>query len=101
MNVSKLTTKADFVAYWRECIDLLPRISDRVVAGYIANVAASDHFQKWYQEGAGDQGFVELFNLASTLEMPNSIGEVADDADREARWAKLRDILIRLEIRHS
>lgn len=83
------------ISWWHEAIQSLPDVketedpqSHQAVAEQITGAMGNHNFDEWYQDGSGDQWFVEAFNLASTLELPSGFN--IPDEDRPQAWHRLK-----------
>lgn len=83
-KVTELKTLPDVKRYWQDCLTLRTNSNDLEIAGYITGVVSSDNFHAWYQEGSGEKWFVDVFELASQLEIPDG-----DPAARQKLWQEL------------
>lgn len=83
------------ISWWHEAIQSLPEDNEtedpqkhQAVAERITGAMGNYNFDEWYQDGDGDPWFVEVFNLASTLELPPGFNISAED--RPEAWRRLK-----------
>jgi hypothetical protein len=101
MNVNDLTSANDYAEYWSRCLGDLGRKPDQTVAGYMTGVVSGPAFIGLYREGTGDPLIVEVFNLVTSLELPNGVTEIADDSTRQLYWKRVKRLVAELKARPS
>lgn len=87
-KVIELKTLPEVYAYWKDCLQLHSDYNDMQVAGFIVGVVSNNNFETWYSEGNGESVFVDVFDRASELEIPDG-----SPAKRAQTWAVLRTLL--------
>lgn len=83
------------ISWWYEAIQSLPEDGEtedpqsyQAIAEWVTGAMGNENFDEWYQDGSGDPWFVEVFNLASTLELPPRFNIPAED--RPEAWRRLK-----------